>query len=129
MPPIVGLLTCARKPTRAGHCGILPAFYLRIYLVNDNLSLHWTPEIRAWAELHNVELVPTPTPASHLNRIDCQFRPLWEFVLMPATTPATPRRPLPFIAISTDATLTSRPAEFGCSNPGQELPDTPLETV
>ena len=53
---------------------MLPAFYLRIYLVNDNLSLHWTPEIRAWAELHNVELVPTPTSASHLNRIECQFR-------------------------------------------------------
>lgn len=54
---------------------------LRIYLVNDNLSLHWTPAIRAWAESHNVELVPTPTSASHLNRIECHFRPLREFVL------------------------------------------------
>jgi hypothetical protein len=53
----------------------------RIYLINDNLSLHWTPQIRAWAELHNVELVPTPTSASHLNRIECHFRPLREFVL------------------------------------------------
>ena len=55
--------------------------WLRIYLVNDNLSLHWTPQIRAWAETHNVELVPTPTSASHLNRIECHFRPLREFVL------------------------------------------------
>ena len=55
--------------------------HLRIYLVNDNLSLHWTPLIRAWAESHNVELVPTPTSASHLNRIECHFRPLREFVI------------------------------------------------
>src|SRR5207253_726633 len=26
---------------------------LRIFLVDDNLSLHWTPQIRAWAEVHN----------------------------------------------------------------------------
>ena len=53
----------------------------RLYLVNDNLSLHWTPQIRAWAEAHNVELVATPTSASHLNRIECHFRPLRECVL------------------------------------------------
>jgi len=52
-----------------------------IYLVNDNLSLHWTPLIREWAASNNVELVPTPTSASHLNRIECHFRPLREFVL------------------------------------------------
>jgi hypothetical protein len=55
--------------------------HVRIHLVNDNLSLHWTPQIRAWAETHNVELVPTPTSASHLNRIECHFRPLREFVV------------------------------------------------
>jgi hypothetical protein len=53
----------------------------RVYLVNDNLSLHWTPLIRAWAEAHNVELVATPTSASYLNRIECHFQPLREFVL------------------------------------------------
>src|SRR5215207_4767115 len=53
----------------------------RIYLVNDNLSLHWTPPIREWAASHSIELVPTPTSASHLNRIECHFRPLREFVL------------------------------------------------
>ena len=57
------------------------ADHLRVYLVKDNLSLHWTPAIRAWAESHNVELVPTPTYASYLNRIECHFRPLREFVI------------------------------------------------
>jgi transposase len=55
--------------------------HLRVYLVNDNLSLHWTPLIREWAALHNVELVATPTSASHFNRIECHFQPLREFVL------------------------------------------------
>ena len=53
----------------------------RIYLVNDNLSLHWTPLIRDWAATHNVELVATPTSASLFNRIECHFQPLREFVL------------------------------------------------
>jgi homeodomain-containing protein/DDE superfamily endonuclease len=53
----------------------------RIYLVNDNLSTHWTPLVREWATLHNVELVATPTSASHFNRIECHFQPLREFVL------------------------------------------------
>jgi hypothetical protein len=48
---------------------------LRTSLVNDNLSL------RAWAAWHNVDLVPTPTSASHLNHIACHFRPLRECVL------------------------------------------------
>src|SRR5436190_3175983 len=55
--------------------------HLRIYLVNDNLSLYWTPHIRQWAALHNVELVPMPASASHLNRMECHFRPLREFVV------------------------------------------------
>jgi DDE superfamily endonuclease len=53
----------------------------RIYLVTDNLSTHWTPAIRAWAARSNVELVATPTSASYLNRIECHFQPLREFVL------------------------------------------------
>src|SRR4030088_1034171 len=62
--------------------------HLRIYLVNDNLSLHWTPQIRAWAESHNVELVATPTSASHLNRTKCHFPPLPQFVTNPPTYPS-----------------------------------------
>jgi transposase len=34
---------------------------LRIYWIQDNLSCHWTPAIRHWADANNVELVPTPT--------------------------------------------------------------------
>jgi transposase len=43
--------------------------------------LHWTRQIREWAASHNMELVPTPTYASHLNRIECHFQPMREFVL------------------------------------------------
>jgi transposase len=46
----------------------------RIHLVMDNLSTHWTPDIRAWAAETNVELVLTPTYASFLNRIECHLR-------------------------------------------------------
>jgi hypothetical protein len=64
---------------------------LRIYLIADNLSTHKTPAVRAWADASNVELVFTPTYASFLNRIECRFWGIGEFVV---TTP-TPglRRP------------------------------------
>ena len=54
---------------------------LRIYLVQDNLSCHWTPRVREFAEKANIELVPTPTYASYLNRIECHFWALGEFVV------------------------------------------------
>ena len=50
-------------------------------LVQDNLSANWTPDIRAFADANNIELVPTPTYASYLNRIECHFRPISEFVV------------------------------------------------
>jgi transposase len=53
----------------------------RIYLIADNLSAHNTPDIRAWAEDNNVELVFTPTYASFLNRIECHFWAINEFVV------------------------------------------------
>ena len=34
---------------------------IRLYWIQDGLSSHWTPEIRAFAETSNIELVPTPT--------------------------------------------------------------------
>jgi len=52
-----------------------------IYWIQDNLSCHWTPAIRAWAEHNNVELVPTPTYASYLNRIESHFGAIGEFVV------------------------------------------------
>ena len=54
---------------------------LRIYLIADNLSTHKTPTIREWAADSNVELVFTPTYASFLNRIECHFWGIAEFVI------------------------------------------------
>jgi transposase len=53
----------------------------RIYLIADNLSTHKTPAIRQWANDNNVELVFTPTYASFLNRIECHFWGIGEFVV------------------------------------------------
>jgi transposase len=53
---------------------------LRLYWIQDGLSSHWTPAIRAFAEANNIELVPTPTYASYLNRIEATFGALDEFV-------------------------------------------------
>jgi hypothetical protein len=66
----------------------------RIYWIQDGLSSHWTPEIRAWAEANNLELVPTPTYASSLNRFEATFGALDEFVCKNALR-ACARRPRP----------------------------------
>jgi hypothetical protein len=55
--------------------------HLRIYLVIDNLSTHWTPEIRWWARRNRVSLVPTPIYASYLNRIQCHLFGIKEFCI------------------------------------------------
>jgi transposase len=52
-----------------------------IFVVMDNLSAHWTPAIRAWAKANRVHLVPVPTYASYLNRIECHFWAYVEFVI------------------------------------------------
>lgn len=54
--------------------------HIRIYWIQDGLSSHWTPPIRAFAEANNIELVPTPTYASYLNRIEATFGAIDEFV-------------------------------------------------
>jgi transposase len=59
----------------------------RIYLIADNLSTHKTPAIREWADASNVELVFTPTYASFLNRIECHFWGIGEFVINNADYP------------------------------------------
>jgi transposase len=53
---------------------------IRIYWIQDGLSSHWTPQIRAFADTNNIELVPTPTYASYLNRIESTFGAINEFV-------------------------------------------------
>jgi transposase len=60
---------------------------LRIYLIADNLSAHMTPAIRQWADGANTELVFTPTYASFLNRIECHFWGIGEFVIKNADYP------------------------------------------
>lgn len=52
-----------------------------VYIVMDGLSAHWTPSIRRWAVESNVGLLPTPTNASYLNRIECHFWAFAEFVI------------------------------------------------
>jgi transposase len=54
--------------------------HIRLYWIQDGLSSHWTPAIRAFAEANNMELVPTPTYASYLNRIEATFGAIDEFV-------------------------------------------------
>jgi len=54
---------------------------LRIYWIQDGLSANWTPDVRNYAAANNIELVPTPTYASYLNRIEAHFRPINEFVV------------------------------------------------
>ena len=39
----------------------------------DNLSTHWTVDIRRWAVNNNVDLIATPTYSSWLNRIECHL--------------------------------------------------------
>jgi transposase len=73
------------------HAGEVLAFYkqirmryphrLRTYLIADNLSTHKTPDIRRWADNNNIELVFTPTYTSFLNRIECHFWGIGEFVI------------------------------------------------
>jgi transposase len=54
---------------------------VQLYIVMDGLSAHWTQEIRNWAAASHVGLIPTPTNASHLNRIECHFWAYVEFVI------------------------------------------------
>jgi len=60
---------------------------LRLYLVADNLSTHKTETIYEWADTANTELVFTPTYASFLNRIECHFWGIGEFVINNADYP------------------------------------------
>lgn len=63
---------------------------VRIHLVMDNLSTHWTADIRRWAWGNRVSLVPTPTYASYLNRIECHFWALAEFCIRNSDYPDHP---------------------------------------
>lgn len=52
----------------------------RLYIVMDNFSPHKKVEIEDWLSESNVEIEFTPTNASWLNRIECQFTEMKKFV-------------------------------------------------
>lgn len=43
----------------------------RVYIIQDGLSAHWTPDVRKWARDNRVTLVPTATNASWMNPVEC----------------------------------------------------------
>jgi len=52
-----------------------------IYLILDNFSPHKNQVIKRWAKQNNIISVWTPTNASWLNRIECQFTELKQYVI------------------------------------------------
>lgn len=53
----------------------------RLYVVCDNFSPHKKSEVADWCAAHDVELVFTPSNASWLNWIECEFTALRYFTL------------------------------------------------
>ena len=53
----------------------------RLYVVCDNFSPHKKSQVSDWCADHDVELVFTPTNASWLNWIECEFTALRYFTL------------------------------------------------
>ena len=53
----------------------------RLYVVLDNFSPHKKVEVRGWCAANEIELVFTPTNASWLNWIECEFTALRYFAL------------------------------------------------
>ena len=53
----------------------------RLFVVCDNFSPHHKQQVRDWCADHNVELVFTPSNASWLNWIECEFTALRYFTL------------------------------------------------
>jgi transposase len=53
----------------------------RLYVVCDNFSPHKKSQVIAWCDDHGVELVFTPSNASWLNWIECEFTALRYFTL------------------------------------------------
>jgi transposase len=53
----------------------------RLYVVCDNYGAHQKTEVTAWCADHDIELVFTPSNASWLNWIECEFTALRYFTL------------------------------------------------
>ncbi len=43
----------------------------KVFVIQDGLSAHWTPDIRKWAITSHTILVPTATNASWMNPVEC----------------------------------------------------------
>ncbi len=52
-----------------------------LHIVMDNYGAHLTAEVLEWAKHHNVKFYLTPTSASWLNRIECEFTAMKKFAL------------------------------------------------
>jgi transposase len=52
-----------------------------LHIVLDNYGPHLKTEVRQWAKRHEVKFYFTPSNASWLNRIECQFTALKKFAL------------------------------------------------
>ena len=52
-----------------------------LHIVLDNYKPHLKTEVLRWADAHRVRFYFTPTSASWLNRIECQFTALRKFAL------------------------------------------------
>jgi transposase len=52
-----------------------------LHVVLDNYGPHLKTEVRKWAAAHDIRFYWTPTQASWLNRIECQFTSLKKFAL------------------------------------------------
>ena len=97
---------------------------VQVYIVMDGLSAHWTQEIRDWAVANHVGLLPTPTNASHLNRIECHFWAYVEFVINGSDYPDWTSSPKPPRPTSADATATITTLSSEDSKTDAKSPDT-----
>ena len=52
-----------------------------LHIVMDNYGTHLKSELKLWAKANNVKFYLTPSNASWLNRIECQFTALKKFAL------------------------------------------------
>jgi hypothetical protein len=53
----------------------------RVYMIQDGLYAHWTPDIRRWARSTNTALVPIATNASWMNPVECHTGDLQKLAL------------------------------------------------
>ncbi len=56
----------------------------KLHIVLDNYATHITFDVVTWAWAHNVKFYMTPTNASWLNRIECQFAAMKAFAMKPS---------------------------------------------